>query len=245
LKGGQVLLISKKGSMNAIKRGVTRGVGKVTTGVSSGVGTVRAGVSRGVGKVKASQVGQRVSRVTRRIPRIRRNTLRRKPLDQFLSKAPESIDFDVWESRVNNMYNVELLSGTTAVSILKWVFVLLIGILTACVGVFIDFWVKLLSRTKLEMLYEHLAKEEAGEQAKGTGFGYYALTQAGFVMIACSIVVFGEPMAAGSGIPEIKCMLNGIRVPNAVTLKTLCCKMISVLFSVAGGLPCGKEGPMM
>ena len=66
-----------------------------------------------------------------------------------------------------------------------------------------------------------------------------------FVLISACLVVFGSPKAAGSGIPEIKCMLNGIRVPNVVTLKTLACKALGVMFSVAGGLPCGKEGPMI
>ena len=45
-------------------------------------------------------------------------------------------------------------------------------------------------------------------------------------------------MAAGSGIPEIKCYLNGVKVPGIVRLRTLLCKVFGVLFSVAGG----KEG---
>ena len=42
-------------------------------------------------------------------------------------------------------------------------------------------------------------------------------------------------MAAGSGIPEIKCYLNGVKVPGIVRLRTLLCKVFGVLFSVAGG----------
>jgi hypothetical protein len=44
-----------------------------------------------------------------------------------------------------------------------------------------------------------------------------------------------QPVAAGSGIPEIKCYLNGIKVPNVGRLRTLVSKAIGVLFSVAGG----------
>ena len=54
-----------------------------------------------------------------------------------------------------------------------------------------------------------------------------------------------EPVARGSGIPEVKCYLNGVSVPRVVRFKTLACKAIGVLFSVAGGLPVGKEGPMI
>ena len=58
------------------------------------------------------------------------------------------------------------------------------------------------------------------------------------------MVVFIEPLAAGSGIPEIKCYLNGVKVPNVVRFRTLVTKATGVLFSVAGGLFVGKEGPM-
>ena len=52
-------------------------------------------------------------------------------------------------------------------------------------------------------------------------------------------------MAAGSGIPEIKSILNGVKQSNALRLKTLIIKAGGVLFSVVGGLPVGKEGPMI
>ena len=47
------------------------------------------------------------------------------------------------------------------------------------------------------------------------------------------------------GIPEIKCFLNGIDLPRIVHVKTVFCKVIGVTFSVAAGLPVGKEGPMV
>ena len=45
-----------------------------------------------------------------------------------------------------------------------------------------------------------------------------------------------QPVAAGSGIPEIKCYLNGIKVPHVTRLTTLVSKALGVLFSVAGGM---------
>ena len=44
-----------------------------------------------------------------------------------------------------------------------------------------------------------------------------------------------QPVAAGSGIPEIKCYLNGVKVPHVTRLGTLIAKAVGVLFSVAGG----------
>ncbi|ESO91263.1 hypothetical protein LOTGIDRAFT_228753 [Lottia gigantea] len=54
-----------------------------------------------------------------------------------------------------------------------------------------------------------------------------------------------NPVAGGSGIPEIKCYLNGICVPRIARFHTLVAKSVGVLFSVAGGLFVGKEGPMI
>jgi len=64
-------------------------------------------------------------------------------------------------------------------------------------------------------------------------------------LIASLFVVIGEPLAAGSGIPEVKCYLNGVRMYRIVRFRTLVSKAVGILFSVASGLPCGKEGPMI
>lgn len=50
-----------------------------------------------------------------------------------------------------------------------------------------------------------------------------------------AIVVSFQPVAAGSGIPEIKSYLNGVKIPGVVRLRTFVCKAIGVLFAVAGG----------
>ena len=65
-----------------------------------------------------------------------------------------------------------------------------------------------------------------------------------FVLCA-SLFVYIEPVSGGSGIPDIKCYLNGIDVPRIVDFKTLVCRVMGVTFSVAAGLPVGKEGPMV
>lgn len=52
----------------------------------------------------------------------------------------------------------------------------------------------------------------------------------------CSLVT----IAAGSGISEIKCVLNGVKIPRAVRLKTLCCKVRIVLCSLC--VICSRSG---
>jgi H+/Cl- antiporter ClcA len=78
----------------------------------------------------------------------------------------------------------------------------------------------------------------------GSAFFVFVAYQVLFAAIA-SIFVWIEPVSGGSGIPEVKCFLNGIDLPRVVRVKTLLCKVIGVTFSVAAGLPVGKEGPMV
>jgi len=78
----------------------------------------------------------------------------------------------------------------------------------------------------------------------GSAFLAFLFYQTFFALIA-SLFVWWEPVSGGSGIPEVKCFLNGIDLPRIVRIKTLFCKVIGVTFSVAAGLPVGKEGPMV
>lgn len=74
---------------------------------------------------------------------------------------------------------------------------------------------------------------------------FYVITNALPVMIGSILVTYVEPVASGSGIPLVKCYLNGIKIPKVVRLKTLVVKAVGVVTSVCGGLAGGKEGPMV
>merc|ERR1719322_2051267 len=78
-----------------------------------------------------------------------------------------------------------------------------------------------------------------------TRYVAWLLFSLGLVSVAAYLVCYVEPLAAGSGIPEIKCYLNGVDIPSVCDLRTLFSNVLGVLFSVSAGLPCGKEGPMI
>lgn len=73
----------------------------------------------------------------------------------------------------------------------------------------------------------------------------YALVSAIPVAIGAYMVAYVEPVAGGSGVPLVKCYLNGVKVPRVVRIKTLFVKVIGVITSVVGSLAGGKEGPMI
>lgn len=60
------------------------------------------------------------------------------------------------------------------------------------------------------------------------------------VLIGAILVAYVEPIAAGSGIPQVKCYLNGVKVPRVVRIKTLAVKTFGVICTVVGGLAGGK-----
>lgn len=66
-----------------------------------------------------------------------------------------------------------------------------------------------------------------------------------YVIIPALMVVYIAPLGAGSGIPELKSYLNGVRVPAFLAAHSLFVKAVGVAFSIASGLICGKQGPMI
>lgn len=54
-----------------------------------------------------------------------------------------------------------------------------------------------------------------------------------------------QPLAAGSGIPELKTYLNGVHIRGLLQVKTFIAKVVGVMFSISSGLIAGKEGPFV
>uniref|UniRef100_A0A8C2C9C8 Chloride channel 6 n=1 Tax=Cyprinus carpio TaxID=7962 RepID=A0A8C2C9C8_CYPCA len=169
--------------------------------------------------------------------------------DEILPRKDyESLDYD----RCINEPFLEVLEGldnkkARKYEAIKWILVFAIGVSTGLVrfgtGLFVDFFVRLFTQLKFSLVGQSV--EECSES------GCLALSllellalNVMFVFIS-SVLVLVEPVAAGSGIPEIKSYLNGVKIPGIVRLRTFICKVTGVLFAVAGGLFVGKEGPMI
>ncbi|XP_071945627.1 H(+)/Cl(-) exchange transporter 6-like [Antedon mediterranea] len=164
--------------------------------------------------------------------------------DDIPRKDYESLDYDSCDSPIfRQLVEKEESWSAKNLEFIRWVVTFLIGILTALVAVGIDLIVSLLNNWKFATVDQSIVKcSEDG--CLVVSLLLLLLFNAIFTLIAASLVAL-EPIAAGSGIPEIKCYLNGVKIPRVVRLKTLVCKAVGVLFSVAGGLFVGKEGPMI
>ncbi|XP_075755262.1 H(+)/Cl(-) exchange transporter 7 [Pelodiscus sinensis] len=165
--------------------------------------------------------------------------------EKLLSLRYESLDYDNCENQL--FLEEERRIHHTAfrtVEIKRWVICGMIGILTGLVACFIDIVVEKLAGLKFRVVKDNIDKfTEKG----GLSFSLllWATLNSSVVMVGSIIVAFIEPVAAGSGIPQIKCYLNGVKVPHVVRLKTLVIKVCGVILSVVGGLAVGKEGPMI
>lgn len=106
----------------------------------------------------------------------------------------------------------------------RWGLTLVVGVLTGLCGMGITFGSSMLARWKFATVNALLEQERLDGSAGGGSFFVYLFFNLAYVSVA-TFMVYIEPVAAGSGIPEIKCYLNGIDVPRVVDLKTLFCKV--------------------
>ncbi|XP_071331244.1 H(+)/Cl(-) exchange transporter 6 [Trachinotus anak] len=165
--------------------------------------------------------------------------------DEILPRKDyESLDYD----RCINEPYVEVLEGmdnrkAKKYEAVRWIMVFTIGVTVGLVGLFVDFFVRLFTKVKFTVVGDSVEKCSDKGCLPLSLLELLAFNMT-FVFIA-SVFVLIEPVAAGSGIPEIKSYLNGVKIPGIVRLRTFLCKAAGVLFSVAGGLFVGKEGPMI
>lgn len=66
-----------------------------------------------------------------------------------------------------------------------------------------------------------------------------------FALAGVLLTVYYGPYAAGSGVPEVMGMLNGVNGGGATYISTLVTKSIGVCLAVLGNLCVGKEGPLV
>ncbi|CAI5736493.1 unnamed protein product [Hyaloperonospora brassicae] len=160
----------------------------------------------------------------------------------------ESLDYDLFESVVNKSgmgYKYRNGQEKNRLIYARWFLTLATGVITALVAVFLLYFTTLLTSIKHHVIESTIRHELTKHVLFGTTFWSFVAFNLVLVAIAATVTSFGEPVAAGSGISEVKTTLNGMKIPSMLRLRTFFCKIIGTVCSVAGGLPVGKEGPMI
>ncbi|CAD1478227.1 unnamed protein product, partial [Heterotrigona itama] len=158
----------------------------------------------------------------------------------FLSTNYESLDYDPCENHL--LQDEERKKGYKFVvkkNFARWFIFLLIGICTALIAGFVDISIEELTKLKYNV------DQCVTKHCLWLPYLLWLALNFAPVLIGAILVTYVEPVAAGSGIPQVKCYLNGVKVPRVVRIKTLAVKTIGVICTVVGGLAGGKEGPMI
>ncbi|XP_076626273.1 chloride channel protein 7 isoform X1 [Colletes latitarsis] len=163
----------------------------------------------------------------------------------FLSANYESLDYDPCENNV--LQDEERIKGYKFVvkkNFARWFIFLLIGIFTALIACYVHISIHELTNIKYGLLKSYM-DQCVSKNCLWLPYLIWLVLNFVPVLIGALLVSYIEPVAAGSGIPQVKCYLNGVKVPRVVRIKTLAVKTIGVICTVVGGLAGGKEGPMI
>lgn len=75
--------------------------------------------------------------------------------------------------------------------------------------------------------------------------GIWVFSSIFLLELACFASSWLTTDAQGSGIPEMKAVLSGVKLKNFMSFRTLSAKALAVVLAIAGGLSIGKEGPFV
>ncbi|CAD7694881.1 unnamed protein product [Ostreobium quekettii] len=123
----------------------------------------------------------------------------------------------------------------------RWAISALIGFLMGCIAFLVDLGIEVLNTLKISTVLQVM------DVYGGVWMPYFAWVAFPvlYALVAGALVSYVEPLAAGSGIPEIKVYLNGVHIKGLLHIKALVAKLCSVMFTISAGLVAGKEGPFV
>ncbi|XP_055686373.1 H(+)/Cl(-) exchange transporter 7 [Lutzomyia longipalpis] len=157
----------------------------------------------------------------------------------------ESLDYEVIE---NDLWHEEREKRPQSFEMWKdffrWLIFISIGVSTALVACLINILIEEFSDLKYNFL-KHSVDSNVINGDLAIPYLFWMLLNIIPVLIGSVLVTYVEPIAGGSGIPQVKCYLNGVKIPRLIRIKTLAVKVVGVATSVIGGLAGGKEGPMI
>eukprot|EP00752_Nemacystus_decipiens_P007845 g7009.t1 len=121
-----------------------------------------------------------------------------------------------------------------------------LGIAVGVTGCFVTYFTEGIVHWKLHFVAHVIEELEGDSDVKrfGTAFAWLWFINSLLTAGAFSMVWY-QPWSNGSGIPETKCVLNGVSIPQVLAPSTLVTKVLGVILGVSSGLPIGKEGPMI
>lgn len=121
--------------------------------------------------------------------------------------------------------------------------------LSAIVGLFTGLATIILVEITSLIIAWRIKELDASAQSHQTNnarvFGEFLLLNLVMAVTASALCVFVAPEGTGSGIPETKAYLNGVRVKKFTSWRLLAVKVVGTILSVSSSLAVGMEGPLI
>jgi chloride channel 7 len=165
-----------------------------------------------------------------------RHSLKQYPRPDKVYQTKNSYNFEMMRSRIFVDRPYGKLEPYT-----RWIIHALIGILVGSIAFFMNI---------VEEFFAHLRSETTQHMIDAGGnivwpYIFWACFALVFALIGVTMTVYYGPAAAGSGVPEVMAMLNGVQGGPATHVASLITKAVGVVCAVCGNLCVGKEGPMV
>ena len=130
-----------------------------------------------------------------------------------------------------------------------WIFIAIVATLAAWIGISLSFSIGRVSGSKNNP-ENHLTRLVILKSVHSIENYYLRYAAYSGSMIACGLIsVFIcqvlSPQAVGSGVPQVKTVLSGVRLFNFLEKKVLVAKILAMFFSGISNVGTGKEGPMI
>eukprot|EP01028_Stygiella_incarcerata_P002684 TRINITY_DN15097_c0_g1_i2.p1 TRINITY_DN15097_c0_g1~~TRINITY_DN15097_c0_g1_i2.p1 ORF type:complete len:666 (+),score=121.37 TRINITY_DN15097_c0_g1_i2:175-2172(+) len=119
---------------------------------------------------------------------------------------------------------------------LALLFVVVLGLLSACASLGVDFAI---------LWWEEARKMVHDSLPFPLNFLALVCLATLFAALTALTVQFLAEHRAGSGIPEMKCILAGLNIKHFLSLRTGFAKWIGLIFATGTGLPVGRTSPMV
>ena len=142
---------------------------------------------------------------------------------------------------------------------IRWVLTILTGLLTGLISIVIVTCTDIVRKWGSNLLdtlwqkqqdeimnpFRYTTPASVYVSSSNTLFTLYAVINLSCAMIAATLCLYVAPEAIGSGIPEVKSYLNGVRVKRFASGRLLIVKIVGTIASVSSGLAVGPEGPLV
>lgn len=137
--------------------------------------------------------------------------------------------------------------GYTGRTATRWALTIVVGLMTGVLSILLVAATERIQTWRSSFVDAYWLNVSSARDVKAgkSIFFTYAAVNLSLALVSAALCLFLAPEATGSGIPQVKAYLNGIRVRRFSCAKLFFVKIVATILSVSSGLAIGPEGPLV